>query len=75
MSLAGRVDDLVNGLHGEVESHEFASVQVKVSVLAVNRCSMDVHWSETGQCSTRRNTRETHFGDRRVDNTLLTELV
>ena len=75
MSLAGRVDDLINGLHGEVESHELASIRVKVSLLAVNPCSTDVHWSETGQSSTSRNTRETHLSDRRVDDTLLAELV
>ena len=73
--LASRVDDLVDGLHGEVESHELASIRGEVNLLVVGTRLRDVHWSETGQSSTSRDTRETHLSDRSVDDTLLTELV
>jgi len=75
MGLASRVDDLVDGLHSEVESHEFASIRGEVNFPVVSTRSKDVHWSETGQSSTSRDTRETHLGDWGVDDTLLTELV
>lgn len=75
MRLAGGIDDLVDGLHGKVESHELASTQVEVSSLAASTRLRDVHWSEASQSSTSRNTREPHLGDRCVDDTLLTELV
>ena len=75
MCLAGRVDDLVDGLHGKVESHEFTSTQVEISLAAVSTCLDDVHWSETSQSSASCNTREAHLGDRCVDDTFLTELV
>jgi len=73
--LPGGIDDLVGGLHGKVESHELASIRVEVNSLAVSTRLRDVHWSETSQSSTSRNTREPHLGDRCVDDTLLTELV
>jgi len=75
MCLAGRIDNLVNGLHCEVESHEFASFRVKVNFLVVGTRLRDVHRSETGQSSTSRNTREAHLGDRCINDTLLTKLV
>jgi hypothetical protein len=75
MCLAGRIDDLVDGLHGEVEGHELASIRAMVNLLIVNTRSWDVHWSKTGQSSTSRNTRKAHLSDRGVDDTLLTELV
>ena len=75
MRLAGRIDDLVDGLHGEVESHELASIRVEVSSLVASTRLGNVHRPETSQSSTSRDTREPHLGDRCVDDTLLTELV
>ena len=75
MRLASGIDDLVDGLHGEVEGHELASTRLGVNFLAMSTRLRDVHWSETSQSSTSRNTREPHLSDRRVDDTLLTELV
>lgn len=73
--LAGRVDDLVDGLHGEVESHELASVREVVNFPVVNTRLRNVHWSKAGQSSTSGNTRKAHLSDRGVDDTLLTKLV
>ena len=75
MCLAGGIDDLIDGLHGEVESHELASTRVKVNFSAVNTRSRNVHWSETGQSSASRNTCKAHLGDRCVNDALLAELV
>ena len=33
--LCGRVDDLVNGLHGEIEGHELALIEVRLVVVVV----------------------------------------
>ena len=75
MRLAGGIDDLVDGLHGEVESHELASIRVEVNSLVESTHLRDVHWSEASQSSTSRNTREPHLGNRCVDDALLTKLV
>ena len=75
MRLASGIDDLVDGLHGEVEGHELASTRLGVNFLAMSTRLRDVHWSETSQSSTSRNAREAHLGDWGVDDTFLTELV
>ena len=73
--LSGRVDDLVDGLHCEVESHKLASTGIKMKPLMMSTCWRDVHRSETSQSGASRNACEAHLGDWCVDDTLFAELV
>ena len=55
--LARGVDDLINGLHGEVEGHELA------------------HRMQARQCRAHRETAESRFSDRTVDDSLVAEAI
>jgi hypothetical protein len=74
VSLCSGVDDLVDGLHGEVEGHELALFQVRHPFqLLASRFAYD--GVKSSKSSSNSKTSETRLGDGAVNDPLLAEAV
>ena len=72
----GRVDDLINGLHGEIEGHELAlGIVVSSSSFSIARELETYHGVESRQCRTHGQTGKSRFCDGTVDDSLLAEAI
>jgi len=74
ISLASRIHNLIDCLHGEVESHELAA-GVNVNLQGIHQSSVDVHRTKSLKSSTDSKASEAHFSDGGINNTLLAKLI
>lgn len=73
--LCGRVDNLVNGLHGKVERHELALALPSELLFAEKEYEGTDNRVQASERSTDGQTSETRLGNGRVDDPLLTKAV
>lgn len=74
ISLASRIDNLINRLHGEIESHELAA-SVDMNLQGIHQSSVNIHRTKSLKSSTDSKASEAHFSDGGIDNTLLAKLI